>query len=111
MTPQTKAKFTPNQSVSLIKSTLIGAGIALTVITLFLFGAEADPIWGRFWKIRPLIITPLAGATGGAFYYFLDKLRSSGRLNPVVAITLSLVIYIIGLWMGIVLGLDGTLWD
>lgn len=32
-------------------------------------------------------------------------------LNKIAATILSVIIFIIGLWMGIVLGLDGTLWD
>jgi hypothetical protein len=111
MTQQNKVISNAYQPVSLSKSTLIGASIALVAISFFVFGGEANPLWGKFWKIRPLIITPLAGAAGGAFYYFMDQLRSKGLLNPVIAVILSLVIYIVGLWMGIVLGLDGTMWD
>lgn len=91
---------------------LLGAGFALLAISFFVFGVDnTPPEWGRFWMIRPLIITPLAGATGGAVYYFLDRLRAKGAINANLAIIISLVIYLVGLWMGIVLGLDGTMWD
>lgn len=97
---------------SLTLPMMLGAGIALAVISLFVFGADNTPAeWGKFWMIRPLIITPLAGATGGAFYHFMDRLRAKGEINGAVAIILSLLVYIIGLWLGIVLGLDGTMWD
>ncbi len=100
-----------NPPVLLIKPVLIGAGIGLLVILFFLFGAEGRPEWGSLWKLRPLIVTPLAGATGGAFYYFMDQLRHKNGVNPTVAVILSLVVFIIGLWMGIVLGLAGTMWN
>ena len=97
---------------SLGKRMVQGAGIAFTVITIFLLGAgESSPYWGRFWMIKPLIIVPLAGALGGAFYYCMDYLRFQGGADKVMASFLSLIIYIFGLFLGIVLGLDGTLWD
>lgn len=101
-----------SQDGSLALPMMIGAGIALAVISLFVFGADnPDPAWGKFWMIRPLIVTPLAGATGGAFYYFMNQLRAKGQINGAVAVILSLIVYVIGLWLGIVLGLDGTMWD
>ncbi|MEO5650838.1 MAG: hypothetical protein ABIR03_13070 [Ginsengibacter sp.] len=52
-----------NQPASLAKPILIGAGIALIVISFFVFGVDEPHLeWGKFWMVRPLIITPLAGA-------------------------------------------------
>ena len=91
---------------------LLGAGIALILITVFLLSAgDSDPSWPKLWMIRPLIIVPLAGALGGVFYYFMDHLRYRGGWRKALAIILSLVVYIIGLWLGTILGLDGTMWD
>lgn len=89
---------------------LIGGFIALIVISIFVFPTEPDPSWGKFWMIRPLIITPLAGVTGGAVYHFINSKNFEG-LKKILALMASILIYIIGLWMGIVLGLDGTLWN
>ncbi|MEJ7694337.1 hypothetical protein [Daejeonella sp.] len=101
-----------SESGSLALPMTIGAGIALAVISFFVFGADnSNPAWGKFWMIRPLIVTSLAGATGGAFYYFMNQLRAKGQINGAVAVILSVIAYIIGLWLGIVLGLDGTMWD
>ncbi|QMU30903.1 potassium transporter KefB [Adhaeribacter radiodurans] len=111
MTEQNKSQ---NQSIyraSFVKPVVVGAGIALLVISFFVFGVDnPHPEWGKFWQVRPLIITPLAGAIGGAFYSFLDY-QSSRGFNRTVAILLSIVVYLIGLWLGIVLGLAGTMWD
>ena len=97
---------------SLGKRMLQGAGVALILISLFLLSADqADPSWPRLWMLRPLIIVPLAGATGGVFYYFMDLLRYQGGSKKILANILSLVVYIIGLWLGTVLGLDGTMWN
>jgi hypothetical protein len=101
----------PNYPGSFIKPVLIGAAIGLIAISFFVFGVDKpNPEWGKLWMIRPLIITPMAGAMGGAFYYFMDYQSSKG-FNRTIAITLSLIVFIIGLWLGIVLGLAGTMWN
>lgn len=98
---------------SLSKRMLLGGGIALILITAFLLPVFDDPKpeWGKLWMIRPLVIVSLAGAAGGGFYYFMDDLRLKGGLAKVLANLLSLLVYIVALWLGSVLGLDGTLWD
>lgn len=91
---------------------LQGAGIAFPLILLFLVSAGAgDPDWPRFWMIRPLVIVPLAGALGGVFYYNMDHLRDQGGSRKALANVLSLLVYLVVLWLGTVLGLDGTWWD
>ncbi len=109
---QNNLKTQPKQPVSLAKPILIGAGIGLILISFFVFGVdEPNPEWGKLWMIKPLIMVTLAGAVGGAFYYLMDHLSSRGGLNKTVAIILSLIVFIIGLWLGIVLGLNGTMWN
>jgi hypothetical protein len=91
---------------------LQGAGFALILITIFLFSVdEPNPAWPKLWMLKPLIIVPIAGAMGGVFYYYMDFLRYQGGWKKALAILLSLVGYIIVLWIGTVLGLNGTLWD
>ena len=111
MTTKNNLTTHTNHSVSLVKPMLVGAGIALLVISFFVFGVdEPHPEWGKYWMIRPLIITPLAGAVGGAFYAFMDY-QSSRGFKRTLAVLLSLVVYFIGLWLGPVLGLAGTMWN
>jgi hypothetical protein len=99
-------------STSLLKRMLFGGAIALAVIAFFLLQVHhPKPEWGRFWMIRPLIIVPLAGAAGGACYYFIDTLLYRRGWKKILIYVLSFIVYIIGLWMGIILGLDGTLWN
>lgn len=102
----------PIDLVSLSKRMLIGAGIALVLILLFLSDVdEPDPNWPKMWKLRPLIIVPIAGALGGAFYYLMDHLFYQGGWRKPLVYLLSLIGYIIALWFGTVLGLVGTLWN
>jgi hypothetical protein len=112
MTPGNELQNQPLHAASVGKRLLQGAGIALILIIIFLTSAgEGDPDWPRYWMIRPLVIVPLAGALGGLFYYNMDHLRDQGGWRRVLANVLSLVVYLVVLWLGVVLGLDGTWWD
>lgn len=100
------------QPTPFIKRSIIGAAIALVVISLFLFGVNnPKPEWGTFWMLKPLIITPLAGAAGGGATYLVSLLSTQNGWQKALAILVSVVGYIIALWLGIVLGLNGTLWN
>jgi hypothetical protein len=101
-----------NQPTPLAKPMLIGAAIGLALISVFVFGVDhPKPEWGKLWQIRPLIVTPAAGAMGGAFYYLMDYLSSTKGLNRTVAVVMSLLVFLVGLWLGTVLGLAGTMWN
>jgi hypothetical protein len=96
----------------LSRKMLQGGGLALLLITIFLLGVkEPDPEWGKLWMARPLIIVSLAGAGGGMFYYFMAPMRHTGGWRRIIANLSCLIVYIIALWLGTVLGLDGTLWN
>lgn len=96
---------------SMIKAMLIGGSIGLLIILFFITGAQTQPHWPELWKIRPLIITPLAAVLGGGLAYVATTWLKRLGVNNIIAIILSFIGFIIALWMGIVLGLDGTLWD
>ncbi|WP_229244143.1 potassium transporter KefB [Emticicia sp. CRIBPO] len=99
-------------AVSLTKNVLVGAGIALAAIIFFLLQVKhPNPEWGQFWMVRPMIIVPLAGATGGACFYFLNNAFSEKGWRKTLAFIVSVIVYVVGFWMGFVLGLAGTLWN
>jgi hypothetical protein len=118
-TPVITKLFTMNTSTtqqilpgSLAKRMLIGGGIALVLISAFLITAgKGDPSWPKSWMVRPLVITPLAGAMGGLCFHLLDRFRVQGGWRRIAANILGVLIYIVGLWLGAILGLDGTYWD
>ncbi|HEX8278778.1 MAG TPA: hypothetical protein VF540_08785 [Segetibacter sp.] len=111
MTPSSNSTSQSDQA-TLIKRILAGAAIGFLLISLFLLSAgKPDPEWPSLWMIRPLIIVPLAGATGGLCNYFIVHFHKRAGLNKIVATILSAIVFIVGLWLGIVLGLDGTMWN
>lgn len=94
---------------SILKHVIYGAGLALILIGLFLFGIDnPNPNWPEFWMLRPLIIVPLAGAMGGIWIYLC---KFSLKEKKIIANIIGILGYIIAIWLGSVLGLDGTLWN
>lgn len=97
---------------SWVRPALTGAAIALSLISLLLLSVdEPDPAWPKYWMARPLVVVPLAGAFGGIIYYLMDYLRYMGGWRKTVANIVSVLLYLFVLWIGTVLGLDGTLWN
>ena len=104
----------PFFTAALLYKMVVGASFALILVNIFLLEAgEPDPAWGwsDFWMVRPLIIVPLAGALGGAFFHLMEPIRVQGGWKRQLALVISIFVYIIGFWMGFVLGFDGTYWD
>ncbi|MGX5820174.1 hypothetical protein ACWKWU_18400 [Chitinophaga lutea] len=97
---------------TLLKCVLIGGGIALVLISAFLIGAgQGNPSWPKTWFVRPLVIVQLAGAAGGACFYMLAYAWGQSGWKKALGIVLGLILYVFVLWIGTVLGLDGTYWD
>ena len=96
----------------LLKRTLIGAAIGLAIILFFVLGVKnPKPEWGQYWIARPIIVTPIVVALAGACTSFLEPLRREGGMKQIIAYILTGLIYVFGLWFGIIAGLAGTLWD
>ena len=99
-------------SRSMARYALIGGIIGLTLITIFLLGVKhADPSWPKYWQLRPLLVVPIAAAGGGLFLYFVTALFGNNSWSKIVAVIIGMIGFIISLWLGTVLGLDGTLWN
>lgn len=100
-----------NRQASPIKPILVGAVAGLILILVFVLGVdEPNPAWGRCWMIKPLVLTPLVGAMGGLFYYFMKRLNATG-FNKILATVIGILGFIVALWIGVVLGLNGTMWN
>jgi hypothetical protein len=112
MTQTNNLASRPINSTSLTRRMLMGAGIGLILISVFLIGvSNPRPEWGKLWMIRPLLIVPLAGAGGGLGTYFMEYLLGyQGGWSKIIAVIISVIGFVIALWLGTVLGSAGTLW-
>ena len=109
---QTNHQTSQSDQLSLSKRMLFGAAIGLLLISLFLFSAgPPNPNWGKLWMIRPLIMVRLAGAVGGLCNFYFLNFHERVGVNKTTALILSVIVFTIGLWLGTVLGLDGTMWN
>lgn len=89
-----------------------GATVGLILISFFILGVDnPNPDWPRLWMVKPLIVVPLAGAIGGLLYHVINPLRLQPGWKRIAANMLSLMIFLIVLWLGTVLGLNGTMWN
>lgn len=99
-------------SGSLIKRMLQAAAVALFLIAAFLLSADyVNPEWSKYWMVKPLILTPMVASLGGVLYYYLDNLRTGSAKMQIIATVLGLLGFVFFLWMGFVLGLNGTFWN
>lgn len=90
----------------------LGAALGLALVSLYLWGAGAgNPEWGSYWRIRPVLVITLAGAGGGFFYYLMAPLRRQGGWLLALGIILGLLGILVALWLGFVLGFNGTYWN
>lgn len=98
---------------ALRRRVLIGAGIATALILFFLITAgEPKPEWGSFWRIKPLIIVPLAGAFGGGLFHYIQQFVGGQKTwMRIAAFLIGALAFIFTLWIGTVLGLNGTYWN
>ena len=91
---------------------LIGAGIGLVMISVFVISAgKGDPAWGEYWRIKPLLLTPFLGGMVGLCYDMTEPLRRLSGWQGKLFLVLSLLGYCVGLWISLVLGLNGTMCD
>lgn len=102
----------PTIKAVLVKRILLGSAIAFCLIALFLAGVNGPkPEWGKFWMVKPLVTVPIAGAMGGAWYHFIRRYFDHAGWKKMLSILIGLTGYVVLLWLGTVLGLDGTMWN
>lgn len=103
---------TPPSLATLKKRAIIGATIGLVITFIFIISADkADASWSKLWFIKPLVLTPLATAVGGAFYYYIEQLFFFNGWKKALAIIIGLIGFVVSLWLGMVLGFNGTYWN
>jgi len=96
----------------IIVAAIIGYCIALICISLLIFSvANPNPVWGKNWFVKPLVITPIVGAIGGISFYIINCISFKNEALKFARIVISILVFLFYLWIGTILGLDGTLWN
>ena len=112
MTQTNNLTTRPFITAALGKRMLLGAGIGLVISIFFVISAgKGNPAWGAYWQVKPLLLTPAIGALVGLCYDVTEPLRQLNGWMGRLFMILSVLGYVIGLWMGTVLGLAGTMWN
>ncbi|MDQ3278859.1 MAG: potassium transporter KefB [Bacteroidota bacterium] len=85
-----------------------GLGILLLLIFLSLVGAIND----GSWVFLAMLTVAIAGACGGAFYHLVSQVPIERGWKRSLANLVCLLVYLVGLWMGLVYALSLVgLWD
>ena len=111
---KTKSENTtqPDHRLTLGRRMALGAAAGLILILFFILGVDnPDPNWPKLWMVKPLIVAPIAGSIGALFYHIIDPSSRQPGWKRVGANLFGLLVFLIALWMGAVLGLNGTMWD
>lgn len=94
------------------RSMALGAAAGLILTLFFVLGVDhPNPDWPKLWMVKPLIIVPLAGSIGSLLYHMINPLRHQPGWKRTKANIFGLLVFLVALWMGTVLGLNGTMWD
>ena len=106
-------EFISSQSkMSFAKRMSIGFAIGLVIISIFVFGApNPNPEWGPYWRVKPLILTPLISSLGILWLYLPSFVNTKSKIKSGILMIISIMVFIASLWIGLVLGLNGTMWN
>jgi len=97
---------------SVVNRMLIGAAIGLAIISLLVFPIkDPNPEWGSFWRLKPLILTPIVSGFGFLSYYLKEYINPKSDAGKIIVFLLSTFAFVVSLWIGTILGLNGTLWN
>lgn len=112
MKKEEKLRLHPIKKTLLWNYISIGALIGFAIIAVFVFSVDQPKAaWGTYWKLKPLILTPMITAFGGGLFYLIEQAFIRNKWSKGWALVIGAIAFIISLWLGIVLGLNGTLWD
>ena len=107
-----QGSITQNNRPAFAKPMIIGYVVAFILISMMVFTVNTPrPEWGKLWMVQPLIVTPLAGAMGGLLFSLLIFFGTKRGVNKIITVVLGLLGFIVALWLGIVFGLHGTMWN
>ncbi len=91
---------------------LLGAGINLIINVLFITDLDTtNSAWSPFWMVKPLTLGPLITGLGAMLAFYVVKFLINQNISKYISYFSFVAIFIISIWLGIVLGFNGTLWD
>ncbi len=101
-----------NYKRSFVKILMLGFTLGLFIATLFIYSVPFPKFsWGPNWMVKPLILVSLISAIGSIPFYYANQYDAPHPKNKILTYILSAVVLIICIWIGVVLGFKGTLWD
>lgn len=92
----------------LLLPAILGASIPLAL--LLFINTKEDNL--ESWMFYPVIMIPLGGAAGGAFFYLMGFHWFPSGNRKLIAIIFSTILYFVAIWISAVMAFAITgLWD
>jgi hypothetical protein len=97
---------------SLLLRMFLGWCIGLIIILIFIFDVnEPHPDWGDQWFVKPVLLTPAVTGFGILSFYLIRIVHPTTNVGRALTYLLSSLLFLVSIWLGIVIGLNGTLWN
>ncbi len=105
--------FEPIKSKSVTTAIVLGFGVAFILVSALILSVNApNPVWGKNWFVKPILLTPVIAAPGGGVFYLISRISFENQLLfKLLKALLCLLAYIFFLWIGTIIGFNGTLWN
>lgn len=112
MTNQLFLNIKQVRPATIAKTMALGLILGLVIISLFVFGVNnPKQEWGTNWRMQPLILTPIVVAFGSLAFFANRIFMPQTKTAKVLLSVASIIAFIISIWLGIIIGLNGTLWN
>lgn len=78
-----------------IKYGSTAAVIAFVLTALLILSVSSpNPIWGKNWFIRPLLVTPFVASFGGMLVYLINRLDKNNLYLKIIYLFLSAIVFL-----------------
>lgn len=112
MTNQLFLNIKQVRPAAIAKTMVIGLIFGLAIISLFVFTVSSPKEeWGNNWRMQPLILTPMIVAFGSLAFLANRIFKPQTKTAKTLLLIASIIAFIFSIWIGIVIGLNGTLWN
>ncbi|MDA3614427.1 LrgB family protein [Polluticaenibacter yanchengensis] len=104
--------FRQISAATIAKTMLTGLVTGLVIISLFVFTVNnPKPEWGNNWRMQPLLLTPLVVAFGSLVFFANRIFQPQNKTVKTLLLIGSIIAFVFSIWIGIIIGLNGTLWN
>ena len=97
---------------SFIKIVLLGFALGLFIASMLIHNVSFPKLsWGPNWYIKPMLVLSFVASIGSIPFYFANQYEASNHSKKILAYLGATLFLLFFIWIGIILGFDGTIWN